>query len=415
MAYELLSNPQTLKRIQKEFLSALNNNPSVFTQQAYKSLNLFFTNHPSLCLITDQYRNDEQIVTLPPHGDFLQKILVNPYMTYTTVPPTAINNLVNNAQQLTICNSMCASQDLTQLRFIGSDPFSNETIISYCLADLLPPNFPTLALTQFAFICHNNGYRYYSNKGTPLSDLGRNDQLEFLINNNNIDGEFLFDIFNQVLLTLDYLQSSYSFIHGNLTTENILISSLPINYSSHSLAFSASFTCSITNFSSAAITIPLTVTGGVTRAHYPEIPHRIYSLGDDPRMTQILWWTIFNPQIQVYQDEFYYMIENTTVSTVLAQLRHMGIPFYLSYDVYTFIISLLLLKPIFSTFFSDPFYSDLWRLMWFDNDDEIMFEKLATFHQLNQVSTYNTIVSMLMNVKLKCKLTSTIIRYLQGR
>ena len=388
MASASLLNPSELKRIHQEFLSALNSNPNVFAQQAYKSLNLFFTNNPLLCSAVDHSQTYLE-----------KKVGANPYITYSATPPTAINNLSNNSQQL----ARCGGADLTQLRFIGSDPFTNETIISYCLEDLA---LPTLSLAQLGFLCNNSGYLLYPAGGIPLSEFGSDTELEFLLTGGQIDTEFLFDIFNQVLLTVDHLQSIYSFTHGALTTENILIVPRPVNYSSSALALSASFTCQITNFSSAAITIPL----GLDRAK-----HRIYSLGDNPRSTQILWWTIFNPQVTLYQNEYYYVIENVTVETVIAQLRHMGIPFYYSFDVYTFIISLLMSPPIYSTFFSDPFYSEMWRLMWFDNDDKIMFERIAAFHASGQKRSYETIVKLLMNIRLKCKLTSTLIRFLQGR
>ena len=392
----------SFRQFRQQLLESIHDDISSFIQYQYQLMLLQFSN---LCSITDlstQFpsnlslnsidNNRFHLISSPyddrndrqnPHDYLLIKQRITPYISEDSNPPTSIRELAKRSEELTLCNQICSNNQLDTLRYIHSDPFTNNLLINYLLAD----SIPTILPCYVGFKCQDYGYLLFD-----YPSYGSLDQ--FLSNNPH----HLFDAIKQVIMTLDYLQSTYQFTHGSLTLSNINVDSKPLNYSYKKMRIDAPFTCKLTNFETASITIPL-----------KSQPYRFYNR--TLRADTYFWWTPFTPNINIdpQSNTVYYSLYNSTTDQINMQLRHMGIPFYLSYETYQFIISLLQDKILFDDFFQHPILRNLWTQMWLDPfDASTIYNKLTN----ELTNTQSDVSSLLHNVKLNCSVTSILLNTL---
>jgi len=104
----------------------------------------------------------------------------------------------------------------------------------------------------------------------------------------------------------------------------------------------------------------------------------------------------------------YYVIDNLFKAQTYAYSRHMGIPFYLTYDTYTFLISMMMSPSYRNIIFNDPsLRSGLWDILWVREDDN----RRITHKVLNYEgdSKYGEIVNVLKGARLDCDMTTRLL------
>lgn len=88
----------------------------------------------------------------------------------------------------------------------------------------------------------------------------------------------------------------------------------------------------------------------------------------------------------------------------------MGIPYYRSFDYYTWIISMLLSPPIYYSFFvTDSLYNIFWDPIWDPEIEPIIRHKLYNFILQGSPNTMDTILDILRDLPLKCDAVDLIL------
>ena len=127
-------------------------------------------------------------------------------------------------------------------------------------------------------------------------------------------------------------------------------------------------------------------------------------------------FTSFKPKVNTGLGGEYYIIDNIAMSTLYSEIRHMGIPFYATFDTYTFIISLLLVPEVFRSVFSNPMLqSVIWDPLWFPGDSDKVYRSIVRSIQHNEEHTMGNVIKILKNIKLRCNITANIISLLAGK
>jgi len=424
------------QQLRSSVLTKLSTDPGYFVSIVYKtsligypiSSPFFPTDDPTLCLITDIKNHPNPNLTLSKLAEqgkigiiyllstqgsdyILKKTTFSPSISYKNGPETSLEALTNSDTAMQLCNF---PTNLTDYNFIGCDEFTNETLIAYILEfifnyyRLSSAGMNTFLKHHLGFICKSQGYNLmeYADLGT-LNRIGTNPlwsnyRHSLLVNNKLIEvvyPDVILNIFKQVISTLHFLQTTVFFTSSDCKTANIFIKSDPITVNYNNLIINSPFTCKIGDYGKASLSINLT---------NKNLPHRIFN--KEWRSSQYLSVAPFHPHINEIDGIPFYVISNLTMAQFYTRSRHMGIPYYLSFDTYTFIISFLHDPAVFHSFFNnDIFRLHLWPSLWFPDDIDNIFSRIHHNIIKHIPGSYTVIVELLMGIKLKCNLTSLLL------
>jgi hypothetical protein len=137
----------------------------------------------------------------------------------------------------------------------------------------------------------------------------------------------------------------------------------------------APFTCKIGDYGKSSLTVLLK----------DNIPYRFYNRNALSEL--YLKVNRYEPQVNCIED--YYVISMSSPEIYVYE-RHMGSPFYRSFDIYTLLISLLLNPIIYKTFFRD--YVNIWNLLFFEDDRYIVHNRLR---QESGTGSYSKVLPIL--------------------
>lgn len=380
-------------------------------------------------------------------------------MNYRDKPGNVIEQLSKKRDIVKTClykNELIS----TDVKYIGSDLFTNDTIIAYII-DYIMTNFST------TLVQNNNSHPYmatytkyytssvcnqhipgplgkdiktyglnlieYCDLGTlysigqaeiflpyriekTISDFRKVDYTEIspydLLTPNrcnfNEPNQFKFTtmvinpifislIIKQVIVTLAFLQDTIYFNHGDPRVNNILISSDPCNVSYLGVDIDAPFTCKITNFDTSALSLKL-------GSYYHRFYHRIWLsdrfIDTDPFVTNI----------NQSDNTPYYSFDDNFDIISYNRVRQIGFPFYQTFDTYIFIISLLMIPEVFYEVFSNKdLQTRVWDILWFPDDNNLAFTRLDRFIQRREQNSLSNIIILLRNLKLKCNITHFLV------
>lgn len=315
-------------------------------------------------------------------------------------------------------NSKCFG--LVNNKYIGLDEFTNETIVGYVIHDLyrgydminLGQDFAVLY--YYGGICNNLGCDIieYCDLGT-LHDMVtsyKTIQYRGLYNVNDpitsqlttkilINENVLKIILSQVVAGLHFLIEHIQFVSGDLKPDNIFVISQEVKGTYKSLDVSGNFKCKIADFGKSSCTL---------KRNDDSI--RIYNQS----YLANTYDNIFSFTPNILNDPLngpYYIVDETFAVQILPRLRHSFIPYYRSFDYYTFMISLLLIESYYYSFFSSvKLINKFWVPMWITIQEAVNMQNII--YELMTTRTYfgyEDVIDLLRNKRLRCSVVDTIV------
>lgn len=334
------------------------------------------------------------------------------YTKYQQKPPTSLDKL--NVVSVREC---ITKFPIHNIRYMVSDEFTNETLIAYVLNYLasqvpLPPLF---VIHYDAGICTDQNVTYGMNI-MEYCDLGPLDEFvpPYAITSDityrgttqriTIASEDdVFAIFTQLTVALDMLESNIGFTSGDLKAGNVFVKSDAIDYEYKGIQLKAPFTCKIGDYGKSSCMIRRS-TGTALRFYTDSKLARAY-LKIHP----------FDPEVQERDGVMYYTLGALTNLQLATRTRHMGIPFYMSMDYYTILVSLLTRPAYFYTFFSsEKLLSTFWQPVW--NPGESSQDTIDMIYKYvldNSGRSINDALNILKGRNLRCDAVEAVIRKLQ--
>src|SRR5579875_363106 len=203
--------------------------------------------------------------------------------------------------------------------------------------------------------------------------------------------DFFINILKQVVANLLFLQQ-FGFNHGELYINNLQYLDEDYRFEYQGIKGNSDFVIKITNFKNSSMTIN-TQNG----------PYRLYNY--DLASKAYLQVFSFKPSI----NKKYYVVDTLMTKSSYAVIRHMGIPFYISFDMYTLLISLYLNSDFLNTVLADEeLYTKFFYNIWANEKDvdKIYNELVKNLDKQN----FDIIVDILTGVNLRCDL----MEYLKG-
>jgi hypothetical protein len=344
------------------------------------------------------------------------------YSNFNTKPPTSIAPIDSRERYHCISNIK-----FSKIRYIASDEFTNETLIAYALNYVaLQASLPPLFVRHYqGAICSNSETKEtYGLNIMENCDLGHLDKLqenpyynkderEYQINDIGrniigylVDADIIFQILTQLTIGLYILQSYTGFVSGDLKAGNVFIKSDPIDTEYMGIKLKASFTCKIADYGKSSCMLPL-LNGTSIRFYNDSTLANVY-LKIHP----------FEPDISKSDGEYYYTIGNLLVSQIYTRTRHMGIPFYRSFDYYTVLVSMLTHPAFYYMFFANgKLRSVFWDPIWVNdsllNEGEEVMKRIHQYVIESKGQRISDAITMLKGLRLKCGAIRLVIKQLK--
>jgi len=210
--------------------------------------------------------------------------------------------------------------------------------------------------------------------------------------------KFIVDLFLQVLVNLQMLQSKFSFNHGNLTVDKMLISDQPTDINFNIIRYKSDLSFKIYDFRYSSMNINTPKNGLVRIFNSNKYAEKYFGL------------LPFKPVIDQSFNQAYYSIDHILDIQILAKIRHLGIPFYSSFDTITFILSVLTVPQIFYSIISDPsLKAGIWDVLWHPKDESDIFRELNRVNQELSDVDYSKVINLLKGKWIKCDITDLLI------
>jgi len=345
------------------------------------------------------------------------KVSLNKERKISVEPPSNTIN-INNIN--TGCLGVLDDLSIKNYEYLGLDEFSNESVIAYIIdQEFITKELPDFYVRHFSsFICSNRGYNLmeYCDLGTCVdfatrSNTSKYRELLTVTQNEStfvtevIKEEDCFEIIKQVIIGLYLLTNTLQFTSGDLKAANVFIKTEPINVIYDGILINSQYRCKIADYGKSTITVKLDDDTGL----------RLYN--EDTLANAYLKVAPFNPTIRYDETtrQYYYIVDNLTTAQTYSYSRHMGLPFYQTFDHYTFMVSLLLIPPFYYRVFGTKSLLDLfWKPLWISLDDD-HFVQNRIIEKLGTPSSFSikTAITILGGVKLKCNITKSIYSNLQ--
>jgi hypothetical protein len=217
-----------------------------------------------------------------------------------------------------------------------------------------------------------------------------------------LKNDVIVDIFKQVIANLEFLHEKVEFNHGDFKANNILIQSTPSTGNYRGLNWKSSFTVKFADFAKSSLTI-IDSSG---------IPVRLFNYSSSAET--YLGVFPFRPSLGTQFEESYYLLDTSTNVSLLARIRHMGIPYYYSFDTYTFMISLLMIPEIYYPIMTNvTLRKVIWDNLWFEDDYSTAWSRL--FNAIKEgKNAYGDILVILSGLKLKCRANTILVDALKN-
>jgi len=217
--------------------------------------------------------------------------------------------------------------------------------------------------------------------------------------------EYTVQIVKQVVAAIVTLQSLASFISGDLKVANVFVASRPLSVTVNGLTLSSPFTCKIADYGKSSLTLDPNIWSPASTMDNRVINsprYRLYNYNSAASAT----FSLTTPPTfgRTPDGTSYYVIPKALVAsgiTPLAYIRHAGYPFYRSIDLYTMIVSMMLIPAFYYSVMTQPqLRSVLWDSLWFQDELDSITREV---HRKKGISaSYRTVVPLLLGRKLKC-------------
>ena len=337
-------------------------------------------------------------------------------VVYSEGPPVSEEN---------VRESSCLSADFKSQRYLGLGEFVNELVVGLVVEqafsrwDLLDSYFGVKYLN--GSVCKSKGIHImeYCDLGN-LSSFAKKVDVNFKffafyqgVNHINREGLDVIDplvvqtILNQITAALHYLDASIEFRSGDLKLENIFVKSENVtgNYFGLDLGLSPGIRCKIADYGKSSCTFTTNEGERIRVYNWSRLSRQYFRFSD------------FRPDIRrIIRDEKiydFYVVDDTFVAQTYAYARHMGIPFYRSFDFYTFIVSLLTLPEYYYSFFStnmEEVRDIFWMRIWLDQTDRVKVERRVNkAMRSGRRTSYEDVIKILKGRKLLCGVLDDIV------
>jgi hypothetical protein len=258
--------------------------------------------------------------------------------------------------------------------YITLDLFSNEVVQNFLLERLLKET-PHYIKPYTAFICRDKGY--------TLTEFNEIVTLEEALNYATP-----MELLLQILVILSIL-AEYSFSHGTPTLDSLLFTKEICSYTYQSTKVESKITVKLTNLTHSSVSVK-----------------GIRLLADTPKTTNKQ--TVKNIKINeikvkscvesVCKDEEVKTMKITELpSQFVPASRQLG----LSFDLYAFLVSLMVNKSFYEAINNDAQAYYLWSMLWLPLDLEEIEKRVVFFHGRQSPDVFRTI-EMLRGLELRC-------------
>lgn len=324
----------------------------------------------------------------------------------------------------------CFYPDVADLLYLGSDNFTNEYLIGFILKDLYfraqSTNTRLNGIIDFisVTVCNSGNSKKsvilmeYANLGdiinlvrNPLNSEFRDvqiftDQANNPVELDSLKPKIIVDICKQVIANLEFLHDEIEFNHGDLKANNVLVQNTPSRGNYKALAWNSEITVKMADFAKSSLTITDKSNRRIRVFNYSSYAERYQAAFP------------FIPSINSQFAEPYYIMDANTNVAALTWIRHLGIPFYFSWDTYTFMISLLLIPEIFYPVMIDPKLSPrlrpvLFDSLWFLDESSTAYNRLNNAIQQRKPNSYSLVLDILGGLKLKCRANTILLEGLK--
>ena len=219
---------------------------------------------------------------------------------------------------------------------------------------------------------------------------------------NILTKDSLFNILSQIVCNLHFLHNMVHFNHGDLKPANVLVSSKRTIINYQGIKIDSPLSIKIADFGKSSLTYPSNqVNGGV----------RIFNRS--PLVDKYLWFSPFHPDIREGPEGTYYIVDSHIVLSIYANMRHMGVPFYVSFDLYTFFVSFMSIPTVYYSMFTDSDTNGLWSVMFY-NDDIPTIRRLIEKNMKSNNVSITIAISILRGIKLKCNCAQIMLNYIRS-
>lgn len=341
------------------------------------------------------------------------------YSKYLKDPPSKITGYPSSQ---IITRNCLVDIRVNNIKYIASDEFTNETLIAYILNYLAhQQSIPPLFVRHYqAAICDDptTGESFGLNL-MENCDLGPLDKLSnhpdfashvFTYNVNDagsqkilqlVEPETILQILTQITVGLHSLQTFINFTSGDLKAGNIFVKSDSIDTRYMGIPIIAPFTCKIADYGKSSCML------------YKGEDHGIRFYNDSPLANVYLSLHPFENDIIRDDGEYFYSISSILNVQLYTRTRHMGIPFYHSFDYYTVIVSILTHPAFYYPFFATDYLRKIfWDPIW-KYDGPTVMEKIKVHVDNGTGSSINDALDILKGVSLRCNAVQTVIQQLQ--
>lgn len=285
-------------------------------------------------------------------GTFLMLIELSIGKLYSEVSQKDKNRVANFLFKNDIVLS-CGSQRIDDLKFLRSDFFTNNTLISWIVEIIFTEKDLPHSLDLFtSYICGSNGFVLLE---SPT--IGSFQKLKLKASIEKWDSEDVCEsICKQLGVYIDVL-SEHFFSHGISTLDTLMFSDKKTEYDYKDLNIRSKFTLHIVDHSYSSIT-------------YKDI--RLYSGSDISDMIM----NFSDLTIIIANDMF--KITNSS-HVMFDHIRHSGVALYShSFDFYCFIVGLMLDKYFYDSVKSSSKLNDAWSSIWHPDEIAIIENRILS-------------------------------------
>jgi hypothetical protein len=314
----------------------------------------------------------------------------------------------------------CFYPNINNLTYLGTDIFTNEYLCGYILDDLYSKSqLDGVVKFLSATICNSGNnkketiFMEYADLGdiinlveNPLTNEFRDlltytDQSGVSFQLTSLKIPVIIDICKQIIVNLDFLHKELEFNHGDLKANNILIKFAPSRGNYQGVNWNSNITLKLADFAKSSLTIN-TEKGRLRLYNYSSYAEKYDNTFP------------FEPNLGNQFNEPYYVMDANTNLASLVWIRHLGVPFYFSWDTYTLMISLLMIPEIFYPVMTNQkLRSVLFDSLWFGDDYSTVYSRLYSAVQERKENSYTTILNILNGLKLKCNANTILLEGLK--
>lgn len=322
--------------------------------------------------------------------------IVNPTISFSDNPP----------RKLAVDSGVCFPGSDAKTSYLGLDEFSNESCIAYIVNKICEKSqFKFVVKYHRSFICQNQGVNLM--EYCDLGDLSQFPRHEH-VREKYTESISLFDeihtvpsivtvtqIFHQVIAGLDFLSQQAGFISGDLKAANIFVKTEKVSGSYRGMSLDAPFMCKISDYGKSSCLLK-TDTENIRIFNAVSYANIYFIAGD------------FEPN---FTKDGRYVVDDYLLTNTYANLRHMGSPYFRTYDFYTFVVSLLTVPEFYFRFFtSDYLLAHFWHPLWANVDEENEVKRrIDAYVSKFQHTGIGEAIGILKGISLSCTIINDLI------